>query len=205
MSKLILDSIFYYYKNLEVLKGVYLEVEKDKITCLIGKNGSGKSTLFKVASGQLQTDNGLTHINGDRFHRSSKKERFEHIAYLPQKSFLPKSLIVRELIEEDRFQQDEIIQRIINNKIRNLSTGERRYAEILFVLSLNRDFVLLDEPFTGLSPILVEKVIEHIQKVKKQGKGILISDHYMRYIVDIGDTFYLLEDGQTKPLSLSED
>lgn len=205
MSKLILDSIFYYYKNLEVLKGVYLEVEKGKITCLIGRNGSGKSTLFKVASGQLHTENGLIHINGDRFHKPSKKERFEHIAYLPQKSFLPRSLIVRELIDEDRFQQDEIILRITNNKIKELSTGERRYVEILFVLSLNRDFVLLDEPFTGLSPILIEKVIEHIQEVKKQGKGVLISDHYMRYIVDIGDTFYLLEDGQIKPLSLPDD
>lgn len=205
MSKLILDSIFFYYPELKVLKGCYLEVEKGKITCLIGRNGSGKSTLFQIAAGQLQTNNGLTFINGDRFHKTYKKERFEHIAYLPQISFLPKSLKVRNLIDIDRFQHDEIIRRILDNRIKKLSTGERRYVEILFVLSLNRDFVLLDEPFTGLSPILIENLIEHIQEVKEEGKGILISDHYMRYVVEIGDAFYLLEDGKIKPLSLSDD
>jgi lipopolysaccharide export system ATP-binding protein len=198
MSKMILDSIFFNYQNLEVLKGVYIEVEEESITCLIGRNGSGKSTLFKIAAGQLQTDNGITRLKDKRLHRASKKERFEHMAYLPQKSFLPISLKVNEVINEGNFKEDEIIQRVKDSRIKNLSTGERRYVEILFVISLNRDFLLLDEPFTGLSPILIEKIIEHIQAVKLQGKGILISDHYMRYIIDVGDTFYLLENGQIK-------
>ena len=201
MCKLILDSMFFYYPDLMVLKGVYLEVEKGKITCLIGRNGSGKSTLFQIAAGQLQTNNGLTFINGDRFHKPSKKERFEHIAYLPQISFLPKSLKVRNLIDTDRFQHDEIIRRIFDNRIRKLSTGERRYVEILFVLSLNRDYVLLDEPFTGLSPIIIEKINQHIRNFKEQGTGILISDHYMRYVLDVGEVFYLLENGEVKTLS----
>lgn len=205
MPKMILDSIFFYYQNLEVLKGVYLEVEKGMITCLIGKNGSGKSTLFQIAAGQLQTENGITHLNGSRYHRPSKKERFDHIAYLPQNSFLPRSLKVKDLFDEDGFQNDKIIQQVRDDKIIELSTGERRYVEILFVISLNRDFILLYEPFTGLSPILIEKIIEHLQSVKQQGKGIFISDHYMRYIIDIGDAFYLLEDGQVKSLSLSDD
>ncbi|MDR9419904.1 ATP-binding cassette domain-containing protein [Gracilimonas sp.] len=199
-SKMILDSVFFNYQDLEVLKGVYLEVEQGSITCLIGRNGSGKSTLFKIAAGQLHTDNGITRFRDKRLHRASKKERFEHLAYLPQKSFLPTSLKVNELINEGDFNKDDIIQRVKDSNIKNLSTGERRYVEILFVISLNRDFLLLDEPFTGLSPILIEKIIEHIKAVKKQGKGVLISDHYMRYIVDVGDTFYLLENGQVKAI-----
>lgn len=201
MSKLILDSIFFYYPKLKVLKGVYLEVERGRVTCLIGRNGSGKSTLFNITAGQLQADSGLTHINGHRFHGTSKPKRFEYIAYLPQKSFLPKSLKVRELINESGFQEDQIIQRIKDNMITDLSSGEQRYVEIMFVLSLNRDFVLLDEPFTGLAPIVIERIIEYIQKVKQTGTGVFISDHYMRFIMDIGDEFYLLENGQAKNLS----
>ncbi len=198
MSKLILDSIFYDYSGLKVLRGAYLEVERAKISCLVGRNGSGKSTLFKIAAGQLHTDSGLTEVSGNRFHRLSKKGRFTYIAYLPQKSLLPKSIKVKDLINKGKFYNDEIIERIINKKIKDVSAGERRYVEILFVISLNKDYLLMDEPFTGLSPVLIEKVIEHIRSVKKQGKGILISDHYMRYIVDIGDVYYLLEDGQIK-------
>lgn len=201
MSKLILDSIFFYYPDLEVLRGAYLEVRKREVTCLVGRNGSGKSTLFKIAGGQLQADSGLTIINENRIHRPSKKERFKHIAYLPQKSFLPKSLRVKDILDGYRIEEDKFLLHISTSKIKELSTGERRYVEFKFILTLSRDFLLLDEPFTGLAPVMIEKVIDEIRKAKDSGTGILISDHYMRYITDVGDTFHLLENGQIKALN----
>lgn len=200
MSELVLDSIFYRYSDKEVLRGIYLEIKKGTITCLVGKNGSGKSTLFKIAAGQLQAKSGITRLNGNRFHKPSKKDRYMHIAYLPQKSFLPGLFRVKNLINDDRLLKDQQIHSIINNRIKDLSTGERRYVEFLFVLSLNRDFLLLDEPFTGLSPILIEKEIQHIKNAKTEGKGILISDHYRRYSNEIGEIFYLLDEGRLKHL-----
>ncbi|MAO66570.1 MAG: ABC transporter ATP-binding protein [Balneola sp.] len=200
MSNLILDSIFFYYPGLEVLRGAYLEVQKGEVTCLIGRNGSGKSTLFKIAAGQLQADSGLTIISENRIHQPSKKERFKHLAYLPQKSFLPRSLSVKDLISEEAVKTDELLQRISTSKIKELSTGERRYVEFKFILQLNREFILLDEPFTGLAPVMIEKMVHEIYYAKDTGTGILISDHYMRYIVDVGDTFYLLENGQVKTI-----
>lgn len=202
MSKLILDSIFFYYSELKVLKGVFLEIPKASITCLVGRNGSGKSTLFKIAAGQLQADSGITRLGGLRLHKKSKNTRFKYIGYLPQKPFLPRSLKVSDLIEERFGGNDNVIDQLLESKIKNLSAGEQRYLEILFVLSLNRDFILLDEPFTGLSPILIEKVIEHINRSKQRGSGILIADHYMHYISEIGDSFHLLENGHVNPFEI---
>lgn len=200
MSKLILDSIYFYYPELKVLRGAYLEVKKEEITCLIGRNGSGKSTLFKITAGQLQADSGITIINKNRIHRTSKRKRFQHLVYLPQKSFLPKNLYVKDLFDNEIVKSCDFLKRIVDLKIKELSIGERRFVEFKFVLQFNRDFILLDEPFTGLAPVMIEQVIQEIQKAKESGAGILISDHYMRYIVDVGDTFYLLENGQIKIL-----
>ncbi|MCP9291237.1 ATP-binding cassette domain-containing protein [Gracilimonas sediminicola] len=200
MSKLILDSIFFYYPELKVLQGAFLEVPNRTITCLVGRNGSGKSTLFKIAAGQIQADSGITQIEELRLHKKSKITRFKHLSYLPQKPFLPGSIKVGNLIDKSFADQDEIIGHVLKKRVKNLSTGERRYLEILLVLSLGREFILLDEPFTGLSPILIEKVIEHLHNAKNHGSGILISDHYMRYISEIGESFYLLESGRTQVL-----
>ena len=200
MDKLILDSIFIYYPKLKVLQGAFLEVCKSEITCLVGRNGSGKSTLFKIASGQLKADSGITQLGKIRIHKKSASTRFKYIGYLPQKSFLPKSIKVSEVIDKKIAEQDRVLLKAFNSKVKELSFGERRYLEILFVLFLSRDFILLDEPFTGLSPIMIEKVIDHIQTAKENGAGILISDHYMHYVSKIGDTFYLLQNGQISKL-----
>ena len=109
MSELILDSIFFYYPDLKVLRGAYLEVKQNSITCLVGKNGSGKSTLFDVAAGQLQADSGITQINGIRLHRASKSRRYKYIGYLPQQSFLPKSLKVKDVIGKSEASRDRFI------------------------------------------------------------------------------------------------
>lgn len=63
--------------------------------------------------------------------------------------------------------------------------------------------MILDEPFTGLSPILIESVIERINQAKEKGAGILITDHYMNYVREIGDLFYFMENGITKPVGNS--
>lgn len=152
MSKLILDSFFFYYPEVKVLKGAYLEIPKKNITCLIGRNGSGKSTLFKIASGQLSADSGITFLDKTRLHKKSKSIRFKYIGYLPQEPFLPKSLKADQLLEKSLANQDELVAQLFETKVKNLSAGMQRYLEILFVLSLNREFILLDEPFTGLSP-----------------------------------------------------
>jgi ABC-type lipopolysaccharide export system ATPase subunit len=72
-----------------------------------------------------------------------------------------------------------------------------RYLEIIFVLSQNRKYVFLDEPFTGLAPKLIEEVIKKILIKKREGSGILISDHYINYLLDITDSIYYISNEET--------
>ncbi len=203
--KLVADSIVFNYPKKSVLRGVYLELKNNSICGLIGINGSGKSTLIKILSGLLSPTNGFVSISGKVYNAPLLKERFSQIAYLTQDSFLPDDLSVIKMIrmfprESSQLIDDEIITKYLNQKIYSLSGGERRYLEIRLILSLDRQFVLLDEPFTGLEPIKIEKVIQLINKEKENGRAILLTDHYQQYVLSTIDSGYTLSDGYCKPI-----
>ena len=103
------------------------------------------------------------------------------------------------------FTNNETIKKIYNQEISTLSGGELRYLELKLLFSLNRDYFLLDEPFTGIAPIMIERIVEEILIQKDKGKGILLTDHYSRYVTSIVDTAYLLKNGQCKILENAED
>lgn len=196
INSLILDSIFFYRKQNEILKGVYVSVEKGKITALVGRNGSGKSTLLKIAAGQLLADSGLTIIDQKKLVKREKSERFKHISYLPQKSFLNSNLKVNVYLSLLKSSpKDNVIEKHKTEKVVNLSGGIRRYLEAYLILSLNRDYYLLDEPFTGVEPFLIERLIEKILVLKQKNKAVLLTDHYFRYVKPITDIEYVLENG----------
>ncbi len=195
-----LDGIFYSVADLKILRGAYLQFKCGEICALFGKNGSGKSTLLKIAAGQIVPDSGITIIDGHRYSKALIRHRFSSIAYLPQESMLPNDIKVGQLLKsfdiKTSVAQDPILGKIVNQKVSNLSGGERRYLEIVLVFSLNRRYVLLDEPFTGIEPIIIERITNLISLEAKKGCGILISDHYHHYVVNLADSAYLLRNGQ---------
>lgn len=192
---MILDSIFFSYGDEPLLKGCYLESKKGTVTGIVGRNGSGKSTLFKIASGQLNAASGITIFGEQRLHKKSKRIRFSLLSYLPQEAFLPGSIKVKTLLKSfPDLRSDEFLQQEMNQKVGHLSTGNRRYLEVMLILSLQKPFIILDEPFTGLSPILIERVIAFINSRKKEA-GIIVSDHYSRYLLPLCDSLYTLENG----------
>jgi len=204
-NSLIFDSIFFSYGDNEILKGVFLEIIKGKITGLFGKNGCGKSTLLKIGTGAIKQDNGIIIINSIRFNSKSTQKKFKYISYLHQDSFLLKDLTIKQIIEnikdedsKDKLLNNNIIFRNLDVKIGSLSGGENRFFEISLILALNKEYIFLDEPFTGLSPVNIEKVVEMIKYEASCGKGIIICDHYLNYSVPIADRKYILEQGQCK-------
>lgn len=204
----VFDSItFSNGKNL-ILRGVYLAISPSSIVGLFGLNGCGKSTLIKIGAGFLSQNDGNVFLNGKVLKKNSILERFNSLGYLSQDSFLPKDIIVYKLLEKIKLNnsniiEDVLIKKILNQKIATLSGGELRYLEILHLFSLNRSYFLLDEPFTGIEPLFVERIIEKIQIQKENGKGILITDHYHHYLTEIIDKCYLLSDGNLKELEHS--
>jgi len=199
-SALILDSIFFRVPELNILQGAYLKAETGQVTAIIGRNGSGKSTLLKIAAGQIKASAGITIIDGERIHNKSLNRRFQKIGYLPQETMLPPDITVKRLInslaESDILTEDPLIQKIYHQKTIQLSGGEKRYLETVILFHFNRKYILLDEPFTGVEPSIIDLLIDRIRKEANSGKGILLTDHMHRYISIVADKGYLIHNKQ---------
>lgn len=186
--------------DLKILSGAYLQLLPGEITAIIGLNGAGKSTLLKIAAGQLTAKSGITVVDGFRIHKKSPKHRFKKIGYLPQISMLPPDITVKRLVNSfpsaDYLLSESFFKTQSRQKVGTLSGGEKRLLEILLLLSLNRKYILLDEPFTGVEPSIIDKMIKIIELESKKGKGILLTDHLHRYVSQIASKGYLLHNQQ---------
>jgi len=188
------------FGNKLVLNDVSLKCETGEIIGVFGRNGSGKSTLMKLIFGTLKADSIEIRINTEiilpRNIIPSGK-----IAYLPQEPFLPKGLKVCEVIplfyENDR--QDKIfyapgVSKFENTLVGKLSMGELRYLEILLIGNLNHHFLLLDEPFSMVEP-LIKEMLKELLILLKETKGILLTDHYYHDVLDATHRNLIVKDG----------
>lgn len=113
---------------------------------------------------------------------------------------LPADISVKRLIKNlpasDKLNEDPLLQRIFNQKVVQLSGGEKRYLEVAMLFSFERKYILLDEPFTGVEPTIIDLIIDRIRDEAKNGKGILLTDHMHRYISEVADKGYLIHNKQ---------
>lgn len=195
----------------KVLESVAFSLAKGQILGVYGSNGSGKSTLLKILFGTLKADALDLRIN--RLPVSQKNIiPQQHIGYLPQDNFLPKHLKVRDIIPmfyDDGDQQDLVfrapfVEKIATRKAGMLSMGERRYLELLLVSHLPHPFLLLDEPFSMIEPLYKEVIGEFLLSLKAK-KGILITDHYYKDVLNIADRNLVLTQGVSYPAKTQED
>jgi ABC-type multidrug transport system ATPase subunit len=199
-----IDSVRKHFDNKLVLSDVYLKCETSDIVGLLGRNGSGKSTLLKIIFGILSAENKFIRIDG--VVKNKTVDLLHDISYLHQDQFIPNHLSVQKAIslsidKEKLFQfyDDTMIQSIRDKKIKHLSGGELRYLEIKSVLMNPSKFVLLDEPYNGLSPIMVDVINELIQENAKQ-KGVIVTDHNYENVIRISNKLILIKDGKTHRL-----
>lgn len=204
MNVLEIDSVQKRYHNVVILSSVYLKCATGDIVGLLGRNGSGKSTLLKIISGYEKADNIFISLNGNKL--TTNRRWIETISYLPQEHFLPPNISVQEVIklsilkhEIPFFCEDEMLQKVLHNNVSDLSGGELRYLEIKLILENPSKFVLLDEPYLGLAPIMIEKVNEMIQS-KAKTKGIIITDHNFRTLTALSNKIVLLKEGVLQPI-----
>jgi lipopolysaccharide export system ATP-binding protein len=198
---LTLDSVHFSYGRQTILRGAYLALQSGQIVGLFGRNGSGKSTLLRIAVGDLSPDNGHVSIDGHVFRRPERSQRFGSLAYLSQATFLPADLRVRQLVKDwptpvAGLDGDSPLSLIHGSKVRNLSAGERRYLEICLLLALDRPYLLLDEPFSGMAPTIVQHIADLLMDASKAGTGILIVDQCLREVTAVADTAYVLSGGR---------
>lgn len=183
-----------------LLSDVYLKCETGKITGLLGRNGQGKTCLMNIILGMLNSNINSIRFDDQMIRDASKRP--DLLLYLPQFNFIPKSLSVTQVLNDFRLSYQDFENKFPefkenrNFKVSQLSGGQWRTVEIYIIVKANSLFAMLDEPFTHLNPIQIDKIKEFLLE-EKVNKGLLITDHMYNHLLDVSDSVYLLKDGKT--------
>ncbi len=201
------------YGGRQVVKGVNILVKRGEIVGLLGPNGAGKTTSFYMVVGIIPPERGQIIFDNQDITRLPIHERARFgIGYLSQEASIFRKLTVEENInailetlpisKKERKRRltsllEELnIAHLAKAKAFTLSGGERRRLEITRALVTNPSFILLDEPFSGIDPIVVSEAQEIIKELKEKGLGILLTDHNVRETLSITDRAYLIAEGK---------
>jgi len=201
------------YGGRRVVDGVALSVRRGEIVGLLGPNGAGKTTTFYMVVGLIPPDAGEIGFGGRDVTRMPMYRRARAgIGYLAQEPSIFRRLTVEEnilaILETLHLTRQERARRLgtllaelgiahlAKSRADTLSGGERRRLEITRALVTEPEFILLDEPFSGIDPIAVADCQEIIKGLKARGLGILLTDHNVRETLAITDRAYLMAEGR---------
>ena len=201
------------YDGRQVVRGVDILVKRGEIVGLLGPNGAGKTTIFYMIVGVIQPNKGRIIFDNEEITSCPIHERARFgISYLAQEPSIFRKLSVEdnimailETMPLSRRHRQERLNSLLNelniahlrkNKAYTLSGGERRRLEITRALVTNPSFILLDEPFSGIDPIVVSEAQEIIKELKSKGLGILLTDHNVRETLSITERAYLIAEGK---------
>jgi len=209
------------YNSKKVVDRVSFYVKRGEIVGLLGPNGAGKTTTFYMIVGIIPPDEGKVFFdNQDITHLPIHLRSRYGISYLSQEPSLFNKLTVEENImailetlplsrRERKKRLEDLLQELNishlrKNKAYTLSGGEKRRLEVTKALVRNPSFILLDEPFSGIDPIVVSEAQQIIRDLKSKGIGVLLTDHNVRDTLSITDRAYLIAEGKILISGISE-
>ena len=201
------------FKERKVVSNVTFQVRRGEIVGLLGPNGAGKTTTFYMIVGLLYPDAGEVYLDDVEITSFPMHHRARlGLGYLPQEASVFRSLTVEEnlrlILEEQNLKREDIeervsrlmtefgLQKISDVKGHSLSGGERRRVEIARTLAIEPDFLMLDEPFSGIDPIAVYDIQQLILGLRHRGYGIILTDHNVRETLAITDRACIIHEGQ---------
>lgn len=189
-------------RKIEALKNVSFNIEKGKITALLGINGVGKSTMLKAIAGLINIDSGEIRIDGEKinekiynklafvpdveshFSNTTIKETFEFMELFYSKWNKEKS---KEMMNIFKLDEDEIID--------NLSKGNIARVKLILGFCQDPEYILLDEPFTGIDLFKREEFIGVIAQYMEENQAIIITTHEIVEIESLVDEVVILDEG----------
>ncbi|MGN0004514.1 MAG: LPS export ABC transporter ATP-binding protein [Candidatus Gastranaerophilaceae bacterium] len=205
------------YGDRTVVNDISFTVNKSEVVGLLGPNGAGKTTTFYMVVGLVKPASGKIILDDkDLTNLTMNKRAKLGIGYLPQEASIFRKLTVEENIRlvleiNDKLSPDEKEKKLEDlldefgvKKLRDyaaisLSGGERRRVELARALAASPEFILLDEPFTGIDPIAIGEIKDNIRKLSEEkGLGVLITDHNPKATLSITDRAYVIFDGKIK-------
>ncbi len=190
------------YVNKVVLKDVSFKAKRGEITCLIGVNGSGKTTILNAIMGLTPINKGEILING----KKRTKQTYEEVAYIPDAITMLPSMRIRDAFQfMDDFYETwnekratemlEFFKLDRNEKISNLSKGNKMKVNLLLGLALDVEFVLMDEPFSGIDVFSREQITNVFTSHLIEDRGVIITTHEIGDIEHLIDQAVILDEG----------
>ena len=191
------------YGNKKVLDGIDLDLEKGRIIGLLGKNGTGKSTLLKLINGLLTLDGGQITFQGEPIGVESKRR----IAFLPERTYLDKSMTVHQVIAYfsdfyDNFDAEKA-RKLLKDlsldesmRLQKMSKGMQEKVQLVLVMSRKADLYILDEPLGGVDPATRDYILDTILTNFNPGASVLISTHLISDIERILDDVVFIDSGK---------
>lgn len=187
----------------KILHNINLKIPRGKIIGLLGKNGMGKTTLIKLINNLLTLSDGEILINGKKIGVDSKKI----ISYLPERTYLDKSLKVNEALDYfqdfyDNFDKEKAVKLLmdlqidLNEQISKMSKGMQEKLQLVLVMSRNAELYILDEPLGGVDPATRDYILDTILKNFSEGASVIISTHLIQDIERILDEVIFIDKGK---------
>jgi branched-chain amino acid transport system ATP-binding protein len=208
-----IQSIKVRYSGLPVLHGVTLSVNAGETVCVVGANGAGKSTILRAVMGAQRAFEGQILFSGKEIQRLRTEEIVRlGIVYVPEEKMLFRPLSVEEnlmlgayiLTDAHRIQENldfvyTLFPRLKERRLQPASTlsgGEQQMVAIGRGLMSRPQILMLDEPSLGLSPKLVDEVLDTVRRLKTQGMTILLVEQNVREALDLADRGYVIQTGR---------
>lgn len=213
MSSLLrLENVHTHINQFHILQGVSIEIPANEVTVLLGRNGAGKTTTLRTIMGlNMATSGAVFWDNEEITNLPTYKIAQKGIGYVPEDQGIFPTLTVEENIRialknEKNKEIAERIEWILNvfpdlkdawsKKGGNLSGGQKQMLSIARAFVNNNTILLIDEPSKGLAPIMVQALIQAINKIKDKTTVLLVEQNF--YMASqVGDRFYILNDGKT--------
>ncbi len=208
MEVLKVNNLLKKFQNVVAVNNISFSVYENTIFGLIGRNGAGKTTTLRMLMNIYFPDNGEILFKGNKVDDSFK----EYVGYLPEERGLYNKMKVLDTLlffaeikgkngKEIKRKALEYLDRfdLLNraySKIEDLSKGNQQKVQFIATILHDPEFIILDEPFSGLDPINTELLIDIILEMKKRGKVIILSTHLMDYAEKLCDDIALINRGK---------
>ena len=201
-----MHNVSKYYGKFKALSSLTLNVEENQIYALIGPNGAGKSTAIRLMLGILNPSEGYVEVLGKRPTQKNVKI-FKNMGYLPGELSTYQKFTGNEVlkffsslrnIDDDQYIRN-LIERLDydpNKYIKELSKGNKQKLGLILAFMHKPELLILDEPSSGLDPLMQQITIELIQEARQNGSTIFLSSHIFSEIDKVAERVGFVKEGK---------